>query len=260
MISIVTNLLYHKFLLYNLVRSEIRSRYKQAALGVAWVIIQPLFLMAIFTIVFSKFARIPSDGIPYPIFSYAALIPWMFFASSLNRGTNGVTANSALIKKIYFPREILPFSYIIASFVDLAVSSSIFALLLFYYKVSISLSILWVIPILFIELIFICGLVLICSALNVFFRDIMHAMPLVIQAWMFLTPVAYPLSLVPESIKPLYMLNPMVAIVDSCRQAVLKGHISDWSGLLSAAIVSIITFVVGYRIFKKFEMRFADVI
>lgn len=260
MIKVLKNLLFHKFLLYNLVRSEIGSRYRQALLGVTWVVIQPLFMMVIFTIVFSKFARIPSDGIPYPIFSYAALIPWMFFASSLTRGANGITAYSNLIKKIYFPREILPFSYIIAALVDLVVSAGVFSLLLLYYKVHITLSVFWVIPILFIELIFICGLVLILSALNVFFRDIMYAMPLLIQAWMFLTPVAYPLSVIPDKIKPFYALNPMVAIVDSCRQAVLKGCISDWHGLLMAAVISIITFFVGYWIFKKLEMRFADVV
>lgn len=260
MIKLFRNIFWHKFLLYNLMKSEIKSRYKQAILGMLWIVGQPLVTMVIFTIVFSKFAKVPSDGIPYPLFSYAALIPWMFFANAVTRGANTVISRSSLIKKIYFPREIPVYSDILSSCLDLVVYFLMFIVLMLYYKVRISLSIFLIFPIIFTEIIFIVGLSLALSAFNVFLRDIRNAIPLLLQFWMYLTPVAYPLSIVPDKIKPFYMLNPMVALINSSREVLVKGAISDPQGLYASVAISVITFILGYGIFKKLEMKFVDVI
>jgi lipopolysaccharide transport system permease protein len=260
MITILNNLFLNKFLIYNLVLGDIKYRYKQAVLGILWMVMQPFATMVIFTLVFSKFAKIPSDGIPYPLFSYAGLIPWMFFANAVSRGTNNVVNQAPLIKKIYFPREVLVYSEILAASLELAIYFAMFILLMFYYKVHVTLSVLLIFPIILIEIIFITGLCLIASAFNVFLRDIRNAVPLLVQFWMFLTPVAYPLSLVPDKIKPFYMLNPMVSLIDSFREVLVKGSISDPQGLYLSTAISIVTFMIGYWVFKRLEMKFADVI
>jgi ABC-type polysaccharide/polyol phosphate export permease len=184
----------------------------------------------------------------------------MFFASAVSRASNNLVGHASLIKKIYFPREILVYSEIFASCVDLVIYFAIFMLLMIYYKMHISLSVLLIFPIIMVEIVFITGLSLMAAAFNVFLRDIRNAIPILLQLWMYLTPVVYPLSIVPTKIRPYYMLNPMVPLIDSFREALIKGTISDPQGLYTATAVSILTFIIGYWIFKKLEMKFADII
>ncbi len=239
---------------------DIKARYKQTALGAAWAVLQPLSMMLVFTAVFSLFAKIPSDGIPYPVFAYSGLLFWIYFASVLNGGTVAMVANSPLIRKIYFPRETLLIAVIIAGSLDLAIASMLFAVLLAYYKIKVTLTILWVIPLLLLQMLFSLGLVSLFSAIHVNFRDIGHGLPLLSQLWMFATPVAYPLSVVPKWILPIYMLNPMTPIIDGYRRAILHGQPPDFGALSVAAILIVVCCGVALTVFKRAEGTFADVI
>lgn len=239
---------------------DIKARYKQTALGALWAVLQPLSMMLVFTAVFSYFAKIPSDGIPYPVFAYSGLLFWIFFANVLSGGTVAMVANSPLIRKIYFPRETLLIAVILAGALDLVIASMLFAVLLAYYKITVTLSILWVIPLLMLQMLFSLGLVSLLSAIHVNFRDIGHGLPLLSQLWMFATPVAYPLSVVPKSILPVYMLNPMTPIIDGYRRAILQGSPPDFGALSVSAILIVLCCVVAVTVFKRAEGTFADVI
>ena len=212
------------------------------------------------TLVFSFFAQIPSDGIPYPLFSYCALLPWVFFASAINRATHSLVNNRNLITKIYFPREIFPLSTVIASSLDFLIASTIFLGMLIFYNVALTLYVIFIIPVLMVQLVLMIGIVFAVSALNVFFRDVGQAVPLIIQLWMYATPVIYPISLVPEKLRPLYMLNPMASIIDSYRKTLLSGESPDLYYLVLAMAVTLIFFFLAYKFFKSVEMKFADII
>jgi len=239
---------------------DIKARYKQTALGAAWAVLQPLSMMLVFTAVFSLFAKIPSDGVPYPVFAYSGLLFWIFFANVLSGGTVAMVANSPLIRKIYFPRETLLIAVIMAGALDLVIASMLFAALLAYYKITVALSILWVIPLLILQMVFSLGMISLLSAIHVNFRDIGHGLPLLSQLWMFATPVAYPLSVVPNWILPIYMLNPMTPIIDGYRRAILHGKPPDFGALSVAAILIVICCGVALTVFKRAEGTFADVI
>jgi lipopolysaccharide transport system permease protein len=239
---------------------DIKARYKQTALGAAWAVLQPLSMMLVFTAVFSLFAKIPSDGVPYPVFAYSSLLFWIFFANVLSGGTVAMVANSPLIRKIYFPRETLLIAVIMAGSLDLVIASLLFAVLLVYYKIALTLSVLWVIPLLLLQMLFSLGLVSLFSAIHVNFRDIGHGLPLLSQLWMFATPVAYPLSVVPKWILPIYMLNPMTPIIDGYRRAILQGIPPDFGALSVAAILIVLCCGVALTVFKRAEGTFADVI
>jgi lipopolysaccharide transport system permease protein len=226
----------------------------------SWLFIQPVANVFVLTIVFSYIAKTPSEGIPYPLFSFGALLPWVFFSSSITSGIPSLTNNPNLVTKIYFPREILPISTIISVSFDTMISAAIFICLMVYYKVNITMYALFVIPIIIIEFVFIMGLVFLLSAINVWYRDAAQASNILTQFWMYLTPVIYPLSLVPEKFMPFYVLNPMVGIVEGFRSALLKGRMPDMTLLGISACISIIAFIVGYSIFKSKEFDFADVI
>jgi lipopolysaccharide transport system permease protein len=260
MISYLKELISYRELLFTFAARDLKVRYKQAIMGMAWAILQPLALMIIFTVVFSKLAKVPSDGIPYPIFSYCALLPWTFFATSINLGTPSLTNNMNLVTKIYFPRELLPFASVMACFVDFLIASTIFIGLMFFYKVSLNIYMLWLPLIVLIQIIFALGIILFTSAGNVFFRDVKHIMPIAIQIWMYLTPIIYPISLVPEKFQAIYMLNPMAGIIDGYRSVILKASPPDIKYLALAFVISIALFLVGYVTFKKAEGVFADVI
>jgi len=247
-------------LLWTLTLREIRVRYKQAALGVAWAILQPLSLMVVFTVFFSFFLRIPSDGVPYPLFVYVALLPWSFFATALSSAIPSLTNSAGLVTKVYFPREILPLASIMAAAVDFAVAAVVFLGLLFHYRVGVTLNVLFVPAIFALQVAFTLGVALFLSALNVRYRDVRHALPLVIQIWMFVTPVIYPVSVVPERYRLLYLLNPMAGIIDSYRKAVIHGVPPDWSALGLGAFVSAALVVFSWRYFRRAERTFADII
>jgi len=249
----------YRELVINFSLREIKAKYKQALLGVAWAIIQPIVLMAMMTAVFSYFARIPSDGIPYPLFLFAALLPWQFFAGTLSRGTGALTNQSGLITKIYFPRESLVLASLSAACVDFAIATLVYVALLVYYGVAPTLTWLWVVPTLAIQIMLSLGFMLFLAPMNAIYRDVGQAMPLVIQVWMYATPIMYPASLVPAGVRPYYMLNPMATLIESYRSSMLRNEMPNlllvgWAALLGALLM-----IAGYAYFKRVEKSVADV-
>ncbi len=250
----------HRDLTWSFALRDIKARYKQTALGAAWAVLQPFSLMVVFTLVFSRFARVSSDGVPYPIFSYTGLIFWSFFSMSVAQGTVAIVANASLVRKIYFPRETLLISVIISAAIDLAIAALIFAGMLAYYRIALAWTVLWVPVLLVVQTLFALAVICVSSAVQAYYRDVGHALPLGLQIWMFATPVAYPLSAVPEGLLPFYVLNPMTPVIDGYRRAVLHGQSPDLASLSTAATVTLVLVVLGYSLFKRAERTFADVI
>ncbi|MAT99386.1 MAG: hypothetical protein CL608_19780 [Anaerolineaceae bacterium] len=262
MIAHVQNLYHFRELIGMWAFREIRVRYKQSILGAAWAVLQPLALMLIFTFVFSKIARIPTDE-PYPIFSYTALLPWQLLATSISFGVNSLINNMNLVTKTYFPREVLPLGVIGAALFDYLIASSIFVLLLIYYEIPVTIHFLWIPVFIVIQVFLMLGVSLIGAALTVFYRDVRFVVPLGIQLWMYATPIIYPLELVDQSIpqfRTLYALNPMVGIVESYRNVILRGVPPNYTDLGIAAAVSVVLFIVAYIVFKRLEVLFNDLI
>ncbi|MFQ5786773.1 MAG: ABC transporter permease [Thermodesulfobacteriota bacterium] len=258
MLEKILELTKYKELLLNIAIREIKVRYKQSVLGIFWAILQPLSMMIVFTIIFSRFARIPSDGIPYPLFSYTALLPWTFFATSLSFAIPSLVSNSNLLTKIYFPREIFPIASILAAFVDFCIAAVIFLAILIFYKVNLTLSAFYIIPILLIQILLTLAVSLFASAVNVYYRDVKYALPFLIQLCMYLSPVIYPVSSVPDRFKSLYMLNPMAPIISGYRNVLLKGTSPDFHYIGISALVTVILLFLSYKYFKMVEMSFAD--
>jgi lipopolysaccharide transport system permease protein len=239
---------------------RISVRYKQSLLGYFWAILHPLLLMLIYTIIFSRFVKVPTDGVPYAVFAYTALLPWTLFSNGLTGATLGLPANSNLLSKVYFPREIVPLSYVFAAFADFLMAFLVLILLMFHYGISLSLAALWAIPAILTLAVFLIGTSLITSAVQVRFRDVGMALPLLLQVWMFATPVVYSLSSVPRSLRFLYDLNPLVGVVETFRGALLHGAEPDWALLGKSFSISLAVIVVAYALFKHAEATFADVI
>jgi homopolymeric O-antigen transport system permease protein len=250
---------YRELLLMWTVR-EVRIRYKQSVLGAGWAVLQPLCLMLVFTAVFSYFARVPTGDIPYPIFSYTGLLPWTFLATSISFAVPAMINNMQLISKIYFPREILPLACVIVALIDLLVASLVFAGMVFYYDVSLHASILWVPVLLLFQTMLVLGIVLWLSALMVSYRDLRFVVPLGMQIWMFACPIIYPMSLVPEHLRPIYALNPMASLVTAYREVLLRSGQPDLAQVATAAIISFALLLSGYIYFKNAEAEFADII
>ena len=253
------NLYRYRELLLIHVLSDINARYKQSLLGPAWALFQPLVLMVIFTVVRS-FVGIESDGIPYPIFAYAALLPWTLFANSITYAAPKIVQSRSLIRKIYFPREILPVAASLTALVDFAMAFLILIGLMAYYQVVPTITILLMPVLLFILLTLSIGVCLIISPLAAYRRDFVVAAPLVIQFWMFLCPVIYPLSAVPERYHTLYLLNPMAGLIEAWRKILVVGEMPEAQLLVPAVVGAGIVFLVGYWFFKRVEMRLADVV
>ena len=260
MLRNVATLYQYRELLWIWVLRTIKVRYKQSALGVLWALLQPLSLMLIFTLVFSMFVRVPTEGIPYPVFSYCALLPWTFFATSISLGINSLTNNMNLVTKIYFPREILPIGVVAAGFFDFLIGLALFTVLLVFYQVPLSATVLLLPVLLLVQIGLTLGVVLFASALNVFFRDIQFVVPLGIQLLMFATPVVYPVSLVPEPYRWIYMLNPMAALIQAYRDVTILGIWPNLGYVLPAAVVSLLVLLGGFLFFKRVEWQFADII
>lgn len=258
MVNRIFGLLRYRELLLNITLREIKIRYKQSVLGIFWSVLQPLLMMLIFTIIFSKIGKLPSDGIPYPLFAYTALLPWTFFATSLSFAIPSLVSNSNLLTKIYFPREIFPISSILAASVDFGIAASIFIVILFYYQVHIAITVLYIIPILLLQILLTLAVSLFASAINVYYRDVKYALPFFIQCWMYLSPVIYSETSVPVRFRNLYMLNPMAPIISGYRNVLLKGTLPDFYYLGIAAIVTFILLFLSYKYFKRVEMSFAD--
>jgi lipopolysaccharide transport system permease protein len=249
----------YRELLYFLTWRDIKVRYKQTALGAAWAVIQPFFTMVLFSLFFGQLAKIPSDNIPYPIFAYAALLPWNFFANSLGQSANSLVSSANLIQRVYFPRLVLPISSVLSGVVDFAIAFLVLLGMMLYYHIMPTSGI-WLLP-LFLLMAFVTslGVGMWLSALNVEYRDVKYIVPFLTQFWMFATPVVYPSSLLHEPWRTLYGLNPMVGVVEGFRW-VLLGTQPPGSMLAVSALVSIGLLVSGTYYFRRMEKTFADVV
>ena len=214
--------------------------------------------MLIFTFIFSAIARMPSDGAPYALFAYAALLPWNYFSAGVANGTNSLASNAQFVTKVYFPREILPITYVVAALFDFAVASTLLVGLMMYYRVSPTLNALYALPIILVLTCFSLAMSFLFSATQVRFRDIGVAVPLLLQVWLFATPVIYPLSAVPAQWRSLYVLNPMVGIIESFRQVIIMGIPPDTNSLMISAVISFILLFGSYIYFKLVESTMAD--
>ncbi len=256
----IAELAMHRELLWTFALREIQIRYRQAVLGVAWAVLQPVALMVVFTLFFGWFLRVPSEGMPYPLFAYGGLLPWLFFAASLSSGTPSLTSNAALVGKVAFPREVLPLATMVAAALDFAIAGTAFAFLLAAYGVGLTIQLVYLPLLVLVQVVFTAGIVLFLAALNVAYRDVRHVLPLVLQLWMFATPVIYPLSVIPEPLRVWYLLNPMVGLVENFRRVVVRGVPPEFLSLGLALLVSLPILLGGYWYFKRAEGEFADII
>ncbi|HWP59945.1 MAG TPA: ABC transporter permease [Candidatus Acidoferrales bacterium] len=250
----------HRELILSLGLRELKARYKQTVFGISWALVQPLSMMLILTLVFSRIAKLPSDGIPYPIFVYSTLVFWQFFTLTFSQGTTSLVGNASLVRKVYFPREICFLAIFFSAAADLAISFALLLVLRAYYALPLTWNLLWIAPILAVQVLFTLGLVSLTSSLHVRFRDIGHALPLVNQIWMFASPVAYSLSAVPASLLPFYLLNPMAAIMDSYRRVIVLNTGPNLEYLAASLLTAAVLFGIFYPLFKRSELHFADVI
>jgi lipopolysaccharide transport system permease protein len=239
---------------------RINVRYRQTVLGVAWAVLQPLALMLVFAVVFSQLARMPSEGMPYALFAYAALLPWTFFSTAVVNATGSMVNHTQLITKVYFPREILPLTYIIAAIFDFALGLMALAALMAWYDVAITSASLLILPLVVLMAAWALAVSLITSAVQVRWRDVGVAMPVVLQIGMFVSPVIYPLDVVPAAWRPVYLLNPMAGIIQSFRDVVLRGERPDTIPLVSAIAVTAVVLPLAYLFFKRAEATMADVV
>jgi lipopolysaccharide transport system permease protein len=250
----------YRELLYFLAWRDIKVRYKQTALGTAWAIIQPFFTMIIFSVFFGKLAKMPSDGIPYPIFAYAALVPWTFFAHGLNQSSNSLVAGAHLIKKVYFPRLIVPVASVLSGVIDFLLAFIVLLGMMFYYGLTPTANVLWLPALLLLALITSLGVGLWLSALNVHYRDVRYTVPFITQFWLFATPIAYPSTLLPEPWRPLFALNPMVGVVEGFRWALLDTDTQPGAIILVSSLMAIAILIAGAFYFRRMEKTFADVV
>ena len=247
-------------LLYFLTWRDIKVRYKQTALGAAWAIIQPVFMMVVFTLAFGKLAKVPSDGVPYPVFAYAALLPWQLFAHSLTEASNSLVSNERLITKVYFPRLVVPIAAVLGGLMDFAVSFVVLLGLMAYYGIRPGMAIVTLPLFLLLAIGTALGVGLWLSALNVRYRDIRYTIAFLTQLWLFATPVAYPSSLVPARYRVLYGLNPMAGVVEGFRWALLGKAPPSMSLIAASSIVVVVILTGGLMYFKRMELVFADVV
>lgn len=250
----------YRELLYFLIWRDIKVRYKQTALGAAWAIIQPFFTMLVFSLFFGRLAKMQSDGLPYPVFAYAALVPWTFFAQGLSQASDSLVGSANLIRKVYFPRLAIPVGTVAGGVVDFALAFGVLLLMMFYYGVRPGWQIVWLPLLLLLALVTALGVGLWLSALNVKFRDVKYVVPFVTQFWMFLTPIAYPSSLLPEVWRPVYALNPMVGVVEGFRWALLGTDTAPGPMLGVSATVALLLLASGAFVFRRMEKSFADVV
>jgi len=250
----------YRELLYFLIWRDLKVRYKQTVIGAGWAIIQPLMTMVIFTLVFGKFAKVPSDGLPYPIFAYTALLPWIYFSQAISRSSTSVVGGANLIRKIYFPRLIIPISAAVAPLVDFAIAFVILLGMMVWYGTAPNWGVLALPLFLLLALVTSLAVTFWLSALNVVYRDVSHTIPFLTQIWMFASPVAYPVSLVPEKWRLLYSLNPMVGVIEGFRWALLGKESPDFGVMVLSTAIVLVIFISGIVYFKHMERTFADII
>lgn len=246
-------------LLFVFVYRDIKARYKHTSLGIAWAIIQPLFLMFIFTLVFSYFFKVSTGGVPYPVFSYVALLPWSFISRVVSASGINFVGSRGLITRIYFPREIIPLSAVVSSLVDMAFGAVVFALMLIYYRIPPTLALLLVFLILPIQILLASGLALLSSVLMSLFRDLEFAMPLLIQLWMYASPVIYSVHNLQKRFKILFYFNPTTGIIEGYRDSIIHGRIPDLGYLGTSTVWALLIFIFGYWVFKRLEYLIVDI-
>lgn len=249
----------YRELLYFLMWRDVKVRYKQTLLGAAWAIIQPLLAMAIFTLFFGRLAGVPSDNLPYPIFAYAGLLPWMFFSNAVTNSGNSLVGSANLITKVYFPRMIIPAAAVGAGLIDFAIALLILIVLMIYYGISITWSLLMFPVLVGLTVLLATGVGMWMSALNVKYRDVRHALPFLIQLWMFATPIVYPASLVPAKWRLVYALNPLTGIIEGFRSSVF-GKTFDWPLLATSSAITVVVLVFSLYSFRRMEKSFADLV
>jgi lipopolysaccharide transport system permease protein len=250
----------YRELFYFLVWRDVKVRYKQTALGAAWAVIQPLFTMLIFSLFFGRLAKMPSDGIPYPLFSFAALVPWTFFAYGLNQSSNSLVGSANLITKVYFPRLTVPISSVVSGTVDFLLAFAMLAAMMVYYRVMPTRHIV-ALPLFFLlALVTSLGVGLWLSALNVKYRDVRLTLPFLTQLWMFATPIAYPSSLLHEPWRSVYGLNPMVGVVEGFRWALLGVNTTPGPMILVSSTAAVLLLAGGALYFRRMEKTFADLV
>jgi lipopolysaccharide transport system permease protein len=250
----------YRELVYFLVWRDVKVRYKQTALGAAWAIIQPFFTMVVFSLFFGRLGKIPSDGVPYPIFSYAALVPWMFFANGLSQAPSRLVSSANLLKKVYFPRLAIPIAAVLSGVVDFALALLVLLGMMLYYGLVPTVNILWLPLFLLLALATSLGVGLWLSALNVQFHDVQYVVPFLTQLWLFATPIAYPSSLLPEQWRTFYALNPMVGVVEGFRWALLGTVTAPGPMITVSCLIALVLLIGGAFYFRRMEKTFADVV
>ena len=250
----------YRDLLLTLSIHRINVRYRQTLLGIAWAVLQPLVLMVVFALVFSRLARMPSEGVPYALFAYAALLPWTFFSTAVVNATGSLVNHTQLITKVYFPREILPLTYIVAALFDFALGLVALAALMAWFDVPLTSAVFLVVPLVALMATWALAVSLITSAVQVRWRDIGVAMPVIVQIGMFVSPVIYPLSVVPDAWRAVYLLNPMAGIIQAFRDVLLRGIRPEATPLVFAIAVTAVMLPLAYLFFKRAEATMADVV
>jgi lipopolysaccharide transport system permease protein len=259
-VSGVVTLSSYTDLLYTLTMFRLVVRYKQSLLGWIWAVAQPLSLMMMYTLIFSRLARVSSEGVAYPVFVLTALLPWVFFSSAISNSVNGLVGHPTLLTRVYFPREIIILSYVAAAFIDFCVAFVLLACLMAYYGVWLTANALYAIPVIVGLWAIATGFALFLSSIQIQFRDVGVGLPLLLQVWMLATPVVYPLGSVPVRFQRIVLMNPVAGLIESFRQAVLHGRTSDPTLLLASVAVSVVCLVIGYGYFKSTETIMADLI
>jgi lipopolysaccharide transport system permease protein len=250
----------YRELLYFLVWRDIKVRYKQTALGATWAVIQPFFTMVVFSLFFGHLAGMKSDGLPYPIFSFAALVPWSFFANGLSQSSNSLVGSSNLITKVYFPRLIIPLASSFSGVVDFLIAFAVLIVMMLYYSLLPTLNVLWLPLFFLLAMVTSLGVGLWLSALNVEYRDVRFIVPFITQFWLFVTPIAYPSSLLPEPWHTLYGLNPMVGVVEGFRWALLGTKTAPGPIIAVSSVAAIVILITGAFYFRRMEKTFADIV
>jgi lipopolysaccharide transport system permease protein len=251
---------HYRELLYFLTWRDIKVRYKQTALGAAWAIIQPFMTMVVFSIFFGRLAKMPSDNIPYPLFSFAALVPWTFFAAGLSASANSLVGSQNLIKKVYFPRLAIPISAVIAGLVDFFLSFVVLIGMIFYYGIVPTANIVWLPFFLLLAFVTCLGVSLWLTTLNVQYRDVRYVLPFIMQFWMFATPIAYPSSLLSEPWRTVYGLNPMVGVVEGFRWSLIGAGAAPGPIVIVSSLAAFAVLVGGAYYFRRMEKSFADLV
>lgn len=250
----------YRELLYILAWRDVKVRYKQTVIGAAWAVIQPFFSMVVFSLFFGNLAKIPSDSVPYPLFSYAALVPWTFFANGLAESANSLVGNSNLLKKVYFPRLIIPIAAVISGIIDFVIAFLVLLGMMLYYQVMPTANIVWLPLLALLAFTTALGVGLWLSGLNVQFRDVRYIVPFLVQFWLFATPIVYPSSLIPEQWRLLYAINPMVGVVEGFRWSLLGVDTAPGPMILVSVLAALALVVSGAFYFRRLEKTFADVV